>query len=100
VMHWVRFQEEQSEDSLLHEDPPDYMTEVDSLGDAPIHFAAECETPTDEDPTLSGKLKHFCPSFFSSLSLWERDAIEKSGWLQSSTSLQRLFRMGLWIKCW
>jgi len=36
--------------------------------------------------TLSGKLKHYCPSFFSSLTLWEKEALENSGWLMRATT--------------
>jgi hypothetical protein len=78
--------EEKSEDTLLQEDPLDYMDEEDSMGDAPFHSAAETDLPSDPVNTLLGKLKLFFPSLFSSLSMWEKEALENSGWLLRSTS--------------
>jgi len=40
--------------------------------------------------TLTGKMKLFCPSLFSSLSLWERDTLESSRWLLSTTSTTKI----------
>jgi hypothetical protein len=39
--------------------------------------------------SLSGKLKFFCPTLFSSLTLWEKEALENSGWLFHSTSVAK-----------
>jgi hypothetical protein len=36
--------------------------------------------------TLSGKLKLHCPALFSTLSLWERDILDASCFLQNYTS--------------
>jgi len=79
--------EEKSEDTLLQEDPLDYVFEEDSFNCDPIYHRPEPGSQTEERTSLSGKLKNFCPTFFSSLSLWERDALEKSRWLQASTTL-------------
>jgi hypothetical protein len=35
---------------------------------------------------LTGKLKYHCPALFSSLLLWERDSLDTSNWLKTSTS--------------
>jgi hypothetical protein len=50
--------------------------------------------PFDSEPenqlgfffVINSKLQKHCPLLFSSLSLWERDALEKSQWLHLSTS--------------
>jgi hypothetical protein len=36
--------------------------------------------------TLTGKLKSLCPTLYDSLTLWERDALDNSGWLKRTTS--------------
>jgi hypothetical protein len=46
--------EEKSEDTLLQEDPPDYMNEVDSLGDAPFHSATETGLHSETDEFTFG----------------------------------------------
>jgi len=80
--------DDKSKDTL-HEYPPDYMNEVESFGDAPIHYDAKPSPPLEVTTSLTGKLKLLCPTLFSSLTLWERDALENSGWLNSSTSLAK-----------
>jgi hypothetical protein len=78
--------DESSEDTCLQKDPPDYVTEVDSYGSEEIHYGTEFVSQPENLPTLSGKLKKLCPTLFSTLTLWERDALDKSRWLLSSTS--------------
>jgi len=90
--------DDKSKDTLLHEYPPDYMNEVDSFGDAPIHYDSEPGPLLEETTSLTGKLKLLCPTLFSSLTLWERDALENSGWLNSSTSLAKeIYEGGLGV---
>jgi hypothetical protein len=36
--------------------------------------------------TLSGKLKQYCPSLFSSLTMWEKETLDSSGWLKRVTT--------------
>jgi hypothetical protein len=72
--------EEKSEDSLLQEDPPEYMQEADSLGEAPVHCETGQGSPLTDSSTFLSKLKLFCPSLYFSLSLLERNAFECSGW--------------------
>jgi hypothetical protein len=62
------------------------MNEEDSMGNTPFHNATETELPSDLMNSLLGKLKLFCPTLFSSLTLWENEALETSGWLLRSTS--------------
>ena len=59
--------DEKSEDTLLQEDLPDYMMEVDSLGDVNIHYDTETGFWSEPDSSLSGKLLSFCPSLYSTL---------------------------------
>jgi hypothetical protein len=73
--------EDKSEDTLLQEDPLDYMMEVDSLGEIPSHFPPVTEPPSETLNTLTSKLRFFCPSLFSSLTFWEKESLEKSDWL-------------------
>jgi hypothetical protein len=51
------FGEEKSEDTLLQEDPPDYMMEVDSLGEFPLHYSNVTGPPSESLNSLSGKLR-------------------------------------------
>jgi hypothetical protein len=78
--------EEKIEDSILQEDPPDYVDEEDSLGCGQIHYGPEAGSQFEEATTFIGKLKYFCQNNFVSLSLWERDALESSSWLQENNS--------------
>jgi hypothetical protein len=61
--------EEKSEDTLLQEDPPDYVNEVDSFGYEPLHYGTEPGFQAELATSITGKLKNFYPTFFSSLSL-------------------------------
>ena len=82
-------EEDLSEETLLQEDPPEYLNEVDSLEDTTFHFEVVQGPPSEEATRLTGKLKFLCPTLFSSLTLWERDALENSGWLFRSTSFAK-----------
>jgi hypothetical protein len=42
---------------------------------------------TEPSTTLTGKLKNLCPTLYSTLSLWEKDALDNSRWLFLSTTL-------------
>jgi hypothetical protein len=78
--------EEKSEEDDIREDPLEYVTVEDFLGSGPSFFEPEPALSPEELVTLIGKLKTFCPLFFKSLSLWEREALENSSWLQAATS--------------
>jgi hypothetical protein len=82
-----KLSEENSEDTMLQEDPPDYMMEVDSLGEIPSHCSTETGPPSETLDSLSGKLNLFCPAFYSSLTLWEKEALGNSGWLSRATTV-------------
>jgi hypothetical protein len=88
--------EEKSEDTLLQEDPPDYMMEVDSLGEIPVpHYSTASGPPSESLDSLSGKLSFFCPALYSSLSLWEKEALDNSRWLSHATSVVKGIEGGL-----
>jgi hypothetical protein len=48
----------------------------------------DCVDPSSMESisTVSGKLQSFCPVFFNTLSVWERDVINSSAWLKSVTT--------------
>jgi len=45
-----------------------------------------CDSQDDTLESISGKIKSYCPSIFQSLTSWEREALDSSGWLNRSTS--------------
>lgn len=71
--------EEKSEDTLLHEDPPEYMMEVDSMADAPLQHPSRTGSTSEPLENLSSKLQYFFPTLFSLLTLWEKEAMDNSG---------------------
>jgi hypothetical protein len=81
--------EEKSEETLLQEDPPDYMMEVDSMGEIPFHSLSKTWSPSVTLNSLSNKLNFFCPSLFSSLNLWEKEALDTSGWFLCATTVDK-----------
>jgi hypothetical protein len=76
--------EEKLEDTMLQEDPLDYMMEVDPMGELTILSSSGTKSPPETMDSLSSKLRFFYPSLFSSLSLWEKEALDNSGWLSCS----------------
>jgi len=72
--------EEKSKEDDIQEDPPKYVIVVDFLGSGPSFLDSEPALSPEEPDTLIGTLKFFCPLFFKSLSLWERDALENYSW--------------------
>jgi hypothetical protein len=78
-----------SEDTLLQRDPPDYMDEADSLGSETIHYGADLWSQQETLSTLTGKLQRLFPSLYSTLSLWEKEALDNSHWLHLSTSFDK-----------
>jgi len=78
--------EEESEESMLLRDPPEYMTGSNSLDCEGISFVPISTSVEEEvDTTLNGKLKRHRPDFFSSLSVWEKETLENYVWLRSTT---------------
>jgi len=79
--------EEKLEDTLLQEDPPDYMMEVDSLGEILFHCTNATRPPLESLDSLSSKLSLFYPTLYYSLSLCEKEALDNSRWLSHTTSV-------------
>jgi hypothetical protein len=78
--------EDISENTELQRDPPDYMDEADSLGCENLHTRDAPSQQQECRSTLTGKLQSLCPSLFSSLTHWEKEALNNSNWLLSSTT--------------
>jgi hypothetical protein len=78
--------EEVSENTELQRDPPEYMDEAESFGCTDHHTGLSTSHWREDHSTLMGKLQSLCPSLFSSLTYWEKEALNTSNWLTSSTS--------------
>ena len=78
-----------SKNTLLQRDPPNYMDEADSLGCETLNYGADLWHQQETLSTLTGKLQRLCPSLYSTLSLWEKEALDNSHWLHSSTSFDK-----------
>jgi len=55
----------------------------------PTLIGSKACTQIKVDNSFTRKLKNFFPLFDSSFSLWEISALEKSDWLQASTSMYK-----------
>jgi hypothetical protein len=86
--------EDKLEDTLLQEDPPDYMMEVDSEADVPTLSPARTGPPLETLDTLSSKLHLFFPSLFSSLTSWENLTLDNSDCLSRPSSRDPLLDRG------
>jgi hypothetical protein len=75
----------------IDDSAPNYVEDDPSLdtgfyGPGPFPLAQEDGSISDSTKSTVGKLKKYCPTLFSTLSFLERDALNSSEWLSSSTS--------------
>jgi hypothetical protein len=74
------------DDELSNWNVPDSSPAVELFGSGDLHFPVDLDSQFEPLDTLSGKLKTYCPTLFESLTSWEREAVDSSGWLKRSTT--------------
>jgi hypothetical protein len=69
---------------------PDYSPTMNIFGSGNLHYPPEMESQFQPLDTLLGKLKSFCPTLYNSLTSWEQEALDSSGWLKHTTTREYL----------
>jgi hypothetical protein len=74
------------DDTFQYLSEPDLSLETDFTGFEVSQPVGEDNSHKEFQNSVSGKLLTHCPVFFNSLSVWEREVVNSSDWLQKVTT--------------
>jgi hypothetical protein len=77
-----------SEDTKLQENLYNSSPEATTSDFRDFLFPTEVTSPSSPPESLSGKLSSYFPAFFSTLTCFEKETLDASGWLKQNTSFE------------